>query len=399
MIWRRWCRSIRRHRFQAVRRHRDQRYHCIADVLEQRTLLSTITVTTSLEHQDGEVSLREAIATANGSPGFDSITFSAALSGQTIHLTAGQLTIRETVEIDGLGAKNTIVDADGSSRVFNVTAAAGDVTFAGLSIVGGKTVADNATGAGIRFLSTGTLTVIESAISDNTTGGFASRGAGIYTNTGAVTVLSSVISGNSTTGAGGDGAGIFSQNGPVALTNSTMSANSTAGYHGDGTALYTDGALADVTLTSSTVSANINNGADALGAAVSVIRGSVTVSNSIVSGNTISSGTFVDLLFENYEQTGTFLVTYSLIGVNSGTPLNPAPVGSPDANGNLVGTFESPIDPQLGPLADNAGPTQTMALLSGSPAFNAGGTTTALLCTRPRLSQFLLHLQIRPRET
>jgi hypothetical protein len=40
-----------------------------------------------------------------------------------------------------------------------------------------------------------------------------------------------------------------------------------------------------------------------------------------------------------------------------------------------VGTAASPIDPRLGPLQDNGGPTQTMALLSGSPALNAGDPT------------------------
>jgi hypothetical protein len=41
-------------------------------------------------------------------------------------------------------------------------------------------------------------------------------------------------------------------------------------------------------------------------------------------------------------------------------------------NGNLVGSGASPIDPVLGPLQDNGGPTQTMALGYGSPALNAG---------------------------
>jgi hypothetical protein len=41
-------------------------------------------------------------------------------------------------------------------------------------------------------------------------------------------------------------------------------------------------------------------------------------------------------------------------------------------NGNLVGSAAAPIDPQLGPLQDNGGPTQTMALRPGSPALNAG---------------------------
>lgn len=41
-------------------------------------------------------------------------------------------------------------------------------------------------------------------------------------------------------------------------------------------------------------------------------------------------------------------------------------------NGDLVGTAAGPIDPLLGPLQDNGGPTQTMALLAGSPAIDAG---------------------------
>ena len=40
----------------------------------------------------------------------------------------------------------------------------------------------------------------------------------------------------------------------------------------------------------------------------------------------------------------------------------------PGGNGNHIGV----INPRLGPLADNGGPTQTIALLPGSPAINAG---------------------------
>ena len=381
-IWRRWCGSIRRHRFQAVRRNRDQRYHFIADVLEQRTLLSTITVTTSLEHQDGEVSLREAIATANGSPGFDSITFSAALSGQTIHLTAGQLTISETVEIDGLGAKNTIVDADANSRVFNVTAGAGDVTFAGLSIMGGKTVADNERGAGIRFLSTGTLKVIDSVISDNTTGGFESFGGGIYTNTGAMVLVGSLISGNTTTGNRCDGAGIFSTNGPVSLTNSTVSGNTTSGYHADGAAIYTVGSAATVTLTNSTVTGNADVGNEEGGSGgIAVVRAPVSIKNSIVTGNFNDDGSERDIWISGYANPATFTASHSIIGVKSnvdGVPLPPAPLGSPDANGNLIGTQANPIDALLGPLADNGGLTMTHLLFAGSPAIDAGDNALAL---------------------
>jgi hypothetical protein len=46
-------------------------------------------------------------------------------------------------------------------------------------------------------------------------------------------------------------------------------------------------------------------------------------------------------------------------------------------NGNQVGTADKPIDPRLGPLADNGGPTLTHALLPDSPAIDAGNNTYA----------------------
>ncbi len=44
----------------------------------------------------------------------------------------------------------------------------------------------------------------------------------------------------------------------------------------------------------------------------------------------------------------------------------------PRNGGNLIGMGGSPIDPLLGPLADNGGPTATHALLIGSPAIDMG---------------------------
>ncbi|MEW5985921.1 MAG: choice-of-anchor Q domain-containing protein, partial [Chloroflexota bacterium] len=40
--------------------------------------------------------------------------------------------------------------------------------------------------------------------------------------------------------------------------------------------------------------------------------------------------------------------------------------------GDQIGTSSSPIDPLLGPLQDNGGPTFTHTLLSGSPAIDMG---------------------------
>ena len=40
-----------------------------------------------------------------------------------------------------------------------------------------------------------------------------------------------------------------------------------------------------------------------------------------------------------------------------------------------MGTDDNPIDPLLGPLQDNGGPTWTHALLDGSPAIDTGTPT------------------------
>src|SRR5262249_11779168 len=47
-------------------------------------------------------------------------------------------------------------------------------------------------------------------------------------------------------------------------------------------------------------------------------------------------------------------------------------IGNPQARSGFADTDLLNLDPRLGPLQDNGGPTQTMALLPGSPALNAG---------------------------
>jgi len=58
---------------------------------------------------------------------------------------------------------------------------------------------------------------------------------------------------------------------------------------------------------------------------------------------------------------------HNLIGIQDGS------TGFAKANsGDRVGSLANPLDPHLGPLQNNGGPTQTLALLPGSPAINAG---------------------------
>src|SRR5262249_14633741 len=83
--------------------------------------------------------------------------------------------------------------------------------------------------------------------------------------------------------------------------------------------------------------------------------------NTLVAGN-FNRGTRDDV-FGALNASG----DYNLIGDGTGM------TGQSDGvNGNLVGSAAAPLDPLLGPLQDNGGPTKTHALLAGSPALNAG---------------------------
>jgi hypothetical protein len=81
-----------------------------------------------------------------------------------------------------------------------------------------------------------------------------------------------------------------------------------------------------------------------------------------VAQNRASSGPDVFRFEEN-----PVLARFSLIGDGSGSGLT-------NTDGNQVGSASAPIDPKLGPLADNGGPTRTHALLLGSPAIDAAST-------------------------
>jgi len=114
-----------------------------------------------------------------------------------------------------------------------------------------------------------------------------------------------------------------------------------------------------VTLMGSTVT---ENSADGAGGGIFVFNTgtdpTLTIANSIVAGNT-ALGSGPDLL---PDPNGTLNVNYSLIG-NAGD------------SGITAGTGTDNIlnqSAQLGPLQNNGGPTETHALLPGSPAIDAG---------------------------
>ena len=362
--------------------------------LEDRRLLTLFTVSNLNDAGDG--SLRDAIGLANASPRADTIDFAAELSGGAISLTGGELAITEALTIDARPlAANVTIDANQFSRIFNITATTGDFTLGGLTLTGGRTTGDNVNfdttfrGGAVRSLTTGNLTLDQSTVSGNSTRGSNADGGGI--SAGTVTLVQSTVSGNSTSGNHASGGGIYTKN--VTLTDSTVSGNSTRGSNADGGGIW---ARYDVTLTQSTISGNSTAGDFAHGGgifafnfslvtAMTLTRSTVTdnqathatakgggvfqfdrpythpfsINGSIVAGNTAGVGG-PDLV---KDPESTLTVDYSLIGTGV----------TPTAGGNNVMTD----NPELAPLANNGGSTQTHAPLVGSPAIDAGDPSVA----------------------
>ncbi len=208
----------------------------------------------------------------------------------------------------------------------------------GTATVTGSTFTGN-TGSGGGINNQSTLTVSTSTFSGNDIATNAARGGGIF-NSASLTVSNSTFSGNQS----GFGGGIYNT-GTAVVNQSTFSGNTPV----RGGGIYSSGTL---TVTSSTIAGNI---AQLTGGGIQNL-GTLTLANTIVAGNLVGS-TPSDLV-----GTAGPGSTFNLIG-----DVNTAGGLVNGVNGNLVG-----IDPKLGALADNGGPTQTMALLPFSPALEAG---------------------------
>ncbi len=325
------------------------------------------------------------------------ITGNSAGSGGGIHIQAlaGTSTIQNST-VSGNFSTNNEVGGGGGIRAAIYTGASFEIldsTVSGnsASIDGGGLLASAPLGA--------SLTLENSEFSGNSAG-FRGGGISVQTYLGATTTIRScTVSGNSAVDGAdnGGGGGIYSRNfGTVTIQGSTLLGNSakfdggaidshniTTGTttienctlsgnqsDGDGGGVwsynYNGGALE---IQNCTVTANIAD-ADSSGAGsgggIHSSSGSITLQDAILAGNTDNSGTAPDVV-------GSIAAAYSLVGNNFGSALVEAPVGSPDANGNLIGgPIHGTIDPLIGALADNGGPTQTHALLAGSPAIDAG---------------------------
>lgn len=345
--------------------------------LEDRSLLTNFVVNTPtdvVDPTDNFLSLREAITAANADVAADTITFSTALIGQTIQVTAGRLLITNPLTITGRGALNTVIDAQGNSGVFEASGTAGDLTFRGVTITGGRITASDTFGAGINYEGFGTLTVIDSEIRGNSTTGSNDRGGGIGSSAGDIVLIRSTVAQNSTSGVNSPGGGIASLDGDITLVDSTVSGNTTSGDSSGGGGIATlDGTIH---LINSTVASNQTTGAlSSSGGGIfsEAFDAFLTLDNSIVAKNTAGSDQTEDI-----DTSTVTIANSSLIGVDFGSGLTPAPLDAPDFFGNFIGSRTAPVDPLIGSLALNGGETRTHKLLNSSPAINAGNNLRAV---------------------
>jgi hypothetical protein len=283
----------------------------------------------------------------------------------------------------------------------------GAITNTGTATVNGCTLSGNTFTTTSAIDNTGTLTISNSTLSGNSD----INSGGAISNTGTLTISNSTLSGNSDY----SGGGAISNTGTLTISNSTLSGNQTtggsAGFSVGGGAIYMGGGK--LSLKSSTLSGNFAEGGPSSsgggtgsgyagfwntpggsgsGGGIYLAAGTVIIDHSTLADNEAIGGGAAGLghgggidnaagasaleihdtiLADNFANYGSDLegavtsLGYNLVGDSSDSTGFTGP-------GDLVGTSVNPLNPQLGPLQNDGGPTQTMAPAADSLAVNAG---------------------------
>jgi hypothetical protein len=290
---------------------------------------------------------------------------------------------------------NTVINGDNTAPAGGgvyVEDLFGNMTLTGSTVSGNEATGYSGGGLYLDFV-TGNVTISTTTIADNSA---AETGGGVSVETGdrgggAVSVSNSTISGNDAGSAGGGWFEAYT-GGQTSFFNSTVSGNTAAdsgggiwfyGYHGlalvqttiadntapDGAGVFiptpyqSGGGAVAAHARTKTTAAQVNSKAATKGKGARAEKvhtraapvhaaalDEVSATGTIIAGNHGS----------DVAESGSLSASHSLIGTIVGTTLV-------DQGGNKLG-----VDPMLGALANNGGPTMTMELLVGSPAINAG---------------------------
>jgi CSLREA domain-containing protein len=340
------------------------------------------TVTKTADTNDhvcnADCSLREAIEAA--APG-GTVTVPASATPYEVSDAFDTLVIDKSITVAGAGARLTEVTAPGtlatSPRPFTVHSPSGGtaaVTIRDMSITSGNGNGDGFTGGGgvMAYLGFGAIgstqltlervRIANNVASINLANSVAVGGGVLALGPAAkVIVRNSVISGNQALGTGnadavGGGLATFGA-ATIGIENSTIvdnrarsDSNTALSAFGGGAELAAGSSLLNVTLSGNSALKTAAGAVDGIGGNLFADSG-VTVRNTIVTAGAADNAATADC-------------------------------GSPPPNslgGNVLPPACGPgpldrtaTDAMLGPLADNGGQTDTMALLAGSPSLDAG---------------------------
>jgi CSLREA domain-containing protein len=354
-------------------------------ILSQFVFGATFTVTKTADTADGvcdaDCSLREAVVAANATADNDIIAFASLFnSPQTITLSGTDIIITSngTLSINGPGADKLTVRANTLSRVFTNNTSS-TATISNLRVTGGNGASTIATGRGGGIYNTAaTLTLNNLVIDGNTsTNGGALSNAGTST----MNVVNCVLHTNSVTGSGG-AIQNFSGNNFLNISNSSIYGNSSGSNTVGGGAIQANG---NVSIVNSTFA---NNRANTGSGGAIFYNGTVlNITNSTFAGNTSTlngGGIHATVITTNIRNT--------IISGNSGIAASPDATGTFNSLGNnIVGNVGVSVgwiaadlqntNPLLSPLGFYGGNGLSYAMLSSSPALNAGqNCVTDLTC-------------------
>ncbi len=318
--------------------------------------------------------------------------------GGTIYVGAGTYTdgffIGKSVTVIGAGIDQTVIDGGGKLEISDPTASViisnftvqnedspgqggGVVISDGTVTLRDCAVQNNQAWSGGGILNLGNLTIERCTISENVaTGDF---GGGGIDNRGTLVLIDSSVVNNHADTASASGGGILNRNddpgeylhiirttlsgnsadkwgsalqdqgdGPIWLANVTVTGNTNASGHG--TINISAGKTMDVW--NSTIAGNQAGGPG--------VEGGIMTYSPVILANTI----LADNDYSNCSTSGVGAIITSGANIDSGSTC-----------GFTSGPDMPNTDPLLGPLADNGGDTETMALLPGSPALEAGNGT------------------------
>ncbi|MEY2510438.1 MAG: hypothetical protein QOE26_1201 [Verrucomicrobiota bacterium] len=350
--------------------------------LDQPQVGPDFVVTTTDEHSDGlcgiaDCTLIEALAASNANASANTITFAPGVSGTIFTSFAPGRSITHPVTIVGPGARTLTINGKGASRIFNIQAGAGSVTISGLTLANAKAASSGAfpNGWGGAIFNSASLTLTDCTLSGNSASfhGGAILNNGSSSGNATLTLTNCTLTGNSSTMSGGAILNLGSPSGHATLnmTNCTLNQNS-ASQHGG--AIYNDGTNAgNAALTLTNCTFNQNTSTLVAGGIYNDAfnQGQVSGTATLVLRNTIiRSGA-----------NGANLVNEQGTITSQGSNLSSDAAGGDAATGpggflNQAGDIRN-TDPKLDTLKSNGGPTDTVALLAGSPAINAGNDALA----------------------